>query len=272
METCLLAVFVVLDLLLFYVFFESVLVPLFLIVGIWGATETRIRASFLLFMYTLFGSLFMLLAFLVMIYHAGTSDLQLISMVDISFAHQGYLWCAIFLSFAIKTPLIPFHLWLIRAHVEAPVAGSMVLAGVVLKLATYGILRVLLPLLPEATAYFTPLAFTAGIVSIIYASLSAVRQTDFKCLIAYSSIAHMGVTILGLFSNSLQGIEGAIVLSLGHGLVSPALFYVVGSVLYDRYHTRTLRYYRGLVYYMPVAMTLFFLFTLANMGTPLTVN
>ncbi len=148
----------------------------------------------------------------------------------------------------------------------------MVLAGLVLKLATYGILRILIPLLPEATQYFSPLAFTLGIISIIYASLSALRQTDFKCLIAYSSIAHMGVTVLGLFSNTLQGIEGAILLALGHGFVSPALFYIVGSVLYDRYHTRTIRYYRGLVFYMPIGMTLFFAFTLANMGTPLTVN
>ena len=267
-EALLIALFVVLDLLLFYVFFESVLVPLFLIVGIWGASEMRIRASFLLFLYTLFGSLFMLLSFLVIIYNVGTSDLEMISFADISFDSQKILWLGIFLSFAIKTPLIPMHGWLIRAHVEAPVAGSMVLAGLVLKLATYGILRILIPILPEATAYFTPLAYTFAIISIIYASLSALRQTDFKCLVAYSSIAHMGVGMIGLFSNTVQGIEGAIVLSIGHGLVSPALFYIVGSVIYDRYHSRVIRYYRGLTLYMPVAMLFFFLFTLANMGTP----
>lgn len=281
-ETLLIALFVVLDLLLFYVFFESVLIPLFLIVGIWGAgpitangdrPETRIRASFLLFLYTLFGSLFILLAFLVIIYNVGTSDLQLISLADISFDTQKILWLAIFLSFAIKTPLVPFHIWLVRAHVEAPVAGSMVLAGLVLKLATYGILRVLIPILPEATYYYTPLAYTLRVISIVYASLSALRQTDFKCLVAYSSIAHMGVVVLGLFSNTIQGIEGALLLSLGHGFVSPALFYIVGSVIYDRYHTRVIRYYRGLVLYMPLAITLFFVFTLANMGVPgISVN
>jgi len=148
----------------------------------------------------------------------------------------------------------------------------MVLAGLILKLSTYGVLRILIPLLPEATAYFTPLAITFGVVSIIYASLSALRQTDFKCLVAYSSIAHMGVVMLGLFSNTVQGIEGAILLSIGHGFVSPALFYIVGSVLYDRYHTRTIRYYRGFTVFMPIAMFFFFLFTLANMGTPLTLN
>lgn len=149
----------------------------------------------------------------------------------------------------------------------------MVLAGLVLKLATYGILRILIPILPEATLYFTPLAYTFGVLSIIYASLSALRQTDFKCLVAYSSIAHMGVVLLGLFSNTIQGIEGALLLSLGHGFVSPALFYIVGSVIYDRYHTRVIRYYRGLVLYMPLGMSMFFLFTLANMGTPgISVN
>lgn len=149
----------------------------------------------------------------------------------------------------------------------------MILAGLVLKLATYGILRILIPILPEATAYFTPLAYTLSVISIVYASLSALRQTDFKCLVAYSSIAHMGVVMLGLFSNTIQGIEGAILLSLGHGFVSPALFYIVGSLIYDRYHTRVIRYYRGLTLYMPIAMTFFFLFTLANMAVPgISVN
>jgi NADH-ubiquinone oxidoreductase chain 4 len=161
---------------------------------------------------------------------------------------------------------------LIKAHVEAPAAGSMVLAGLVLKFATYGILRIMLPILPEAIVYFTPLALTLGIVSIVYASVSALRQTDFKCLIAYSSVAHIGVVVIGLFSNTVQGIQGAILLSLGHGFVSPALFFIVGSVIYDRYHSRVIRYYRGLTIYMPVAMFYFFLFTIANIGTPGSVN
>lgn len=272
LERLLIAVFVVIDLLLFYVFFERVLIPLFLLVGVWGASAARVRASFLLFLYTLFGSLFMLLAFLVIIYNVGRSDLEVLSLRDINFENQKILWLAIFLRFAIKTPLVPFHLWLIRAHVEAPVGTSMILAGLVLKLARYGMMRILLPILPEASLYYSPIALTLGLCSIIYASLSCLRQIDFKCLVAYSSIAHMGVVILGLFSNTIQGIEGRILLSLGHGFVSPALFFIVGSVLYDRYHTRIIRYYRGLVVYMPITVSLFFLFICGNMGVPLTVN
>jgi len=271
-ETLLIALFVVLDLLLFYVFFESVLVPLFLIVGIWGASETRIRASFLLFLYTLFGSLFMLLAFLVIIYNVGTSDLQMISLADISFENQKILWLGIFLSFAIKTPLIPFHMWLPRAHVEAPLAGSIVLAGLILKLAVYGFLRILIPLLPEATSYFSPLVQTIAVITLVYSSLTTLRQTDFKCLVAYSSIAHMSVVVAGVFSNTIQGIEGGIMLSIAHGFVSPALFMLVGGVLYDRYHTRVIRYYRGMTTYMPIFAAFFFIFTVANMGTPITRN
>jgi NADH-ubiquinone oxidoreductase chain 4 len=271
-ETLLIALFVVLDLLLFYVFFESVLVPLFLIVGIWGGSETRIRASFLLFLYTLFGSLFMLLSFLVIIYNVGTSDLQMISLADISFDSQKILWLGIFLSFAIKTPLVPFHMWLPRAHVEAPLAGSIVLAGLILKLAVYGFLRILIPLLPEATEYFSPLVQTIAVITLVYSSLTTLRQTDFKCLVAYSSIAHMSVVVAGVFSNTIQGIEGGIMLSIAHGFVSPALFMLVGGVLYDAFHTRVIRYYRGMTSYMPVFSVFFLLFTVANAGTPLTSN
>lgn len=271
-ETLLIALFVVLDLLLFYVFFESVLVPLFLIVGIWGGSETRIRASFLLFLYTLFGSLFMLLSFLVIIYNVGTSDLQMISLADISFDSQKILWLGIFLSFAIKTPLVPFHMWLPRAHVEAPLAGSIVLAGLILKLAVYGFLRILIPLLPEATEYFSPLVQTIAVITLVYSSLTTLRQTDFKCLVAYSSIAHMSVVVAGVFSNTIQGIEGGIMLSIAHGFVSPALFMLVGGVLYDAFHTRVIRYYRGMTSYTPVFSVFFLLFTVANAGTPLTSN
>lgn len=271
-ETLLITFFVVLDLLLFYVFFEAVLVPLFLIIGIWGASEKRIRASFLLFLYTLFGSLFMLLAFLVIIYNAGTSDLQMLSLEGISYENQKILWLAIFLSFAIKTPLVPFHSWLINAHVEAPVAGSMVLAGLVLKLAVYGFLRILIPLLPEATAHFSSLVQTIAVITLVYSSLTTLRQTDFKCLVAYSSIAHMSVVVAGVFSNTIQGIEGGLMLSIAHGFVSPALFMLVGGVLYDRFHTRVIRYYRGMTSYMPLFAAFFFVFTVANMGTPSTAN
>jgi NADH-ubiquinone oxidoreductase chain 4 len=272
LESLLVGVFVVLDLLLFYVFFEAVLVPLFLMVGIWGASADRIRAAFLLFLYTLFGSLFMLLAFLVIFYHVGSSDFEVISLADISFESQRWLWLAIFLSLAVKTPLLPVHIWLSRAHVEANVATSMILAGLILKLATYGFLRVLIPFLPEATSYFSPLVQTIAVVTLIYSSLTTLRQTDFKVLVAYSSIAHMAVVVIGVFSNTVQGIEGAILLGIAHGIVSPAMFFCVGGILYDKYHTRVIRYYRGLTQYMPVFSTLFFLFILGNMSTPLTLN
>lgn len=267
-ESFTLLVFVVLDLVAFYVAFEAVLIPLFLIVGIWGATSARVRASFLLFLYTLFGSLFMLLSFVSLYYITGTTDIEALTTADLAIDTQKILWLGIFLSFAIKTPLVPFHIWLSRAHVEAPAGGSMVLAGLVLKLASYGILRVLIPILPEATAEFAPLAMAMGAISIVYASLSCLRQTDFKCLIAMSSVAHMGVVILGLFSNTVQGIEGAILLSLAHGFVSPAMFFLVGSVMYDRFHSRVIKYYRGLTTLMPMFSAMFFIFTVANIGTP----
>ena len=272
LESLLITVFVVLDLLLFYVFFESVLIPLFIIIGVWGASADRVRASFLLFLYTLFGSLFMLLAFLVIFYHVGSSDFEVISLTDIHFENQKLLWLAIFLSLAIKTPLVPGHIWLSRAHVQAPVGASMILAGLILKLATYGFLRVLIPFLPEATSYFSPLVQTIAVITLIYSSLTTLRQIDFKVLVAYSSIAHMAVVVIGVFSNTIQGIEGAILLGIAHGIVSPAMFMCVGGILYDRYHTRIIRYYRGLILYMPIFSTFFFLFVLGNMSTPLTIN
>lgn len=272
MESLLIAVFVVLDLMLFYVFFESVLIPMFLVVGIWGGSDTRIRASYLLFLYTLAGSLFMLLAILVIYYNVGSTDFTVISLSNISFDRQKILWLAFFLSFAVKTPLFPFHIWLPRAHAEAPVAGSILLAGVFLKLATYGYLRILINFMPDASLYFSPLVQTIAVITIIYSSLATLRQTDFKALVAYSSIRHMGVVVLGLFSNTIMGIEGAILLSIAHGFVSPALFILVGSILYDRFHTRVIRYYRGMTVYMPVFSLLFFLFTAFNMGVPLSLN
>lgn len=272
LEALLICVFIVLDLLLFYVFFESVLIPLFLIVGIWGASINRIRASFLLFLYTLFGSLFMLLAFIYMIWCAGSSNFAAISTYDFSFNEQIILFCSIFISFAIKTPLVPFHIWLPRAHVEAPLAASMVLAGLILKLAVYGFARILIPFLPDASGYLSPIVQTVCLITLIYTSLTTIRQTDFKCLVAYSSIAHMAIVIIGLFSNTITGIEGAIILSLAHGFVSPALFMLVGGVLYDRYHTRTIRYYKGLTTMMPIFSILLFMFILGNMATPTSIN
>jgi NADH-ubiquinone oxidoreductase chain 4 len=272
LETLLIAVFVVLDLMLFYIFFESVLIPLFLIVGIWGGSDTRVRASFLLFLYTLAGSLFMLLAILVIYYNIGSTDFTIISLADISLDSQKLLWLAFFLSFAVKTPMVPFHMWLPRAHAEAPLAGSILLAGLILKLATYGYLRILINFMPDATSYFSPLVQTIAIVTLVYSSLATVRQVDFKALVAYSSIGHMSIVVLGLFSNTIIGIEGAIALSIAHGLISPAMFILVGGVLYDRFHTRVIRYYRGLTVYMPVFSILFFLTTCFNMAVPLSLN
>lgn len=264
--------FVVLDLLLFYIFFESVLVPLFIIILTWGASQSRIRAAFLLFLYTLFGSLFMLLAIMTILYYLGSTDFQLISLSEISLESQKWLWLAFFLAFAIKTPIWPLNTWLIKAHVEAPLAGSIILAGTILKLASYGYIRVLIPFLPDATNYFMPLVQTMAIISLIYASLSTIRQNDTKAVIAYSSVAHMAVSILGIFSNTVQGIEGSIILGLAHGFVSPALFIICGGIIYTRTHSRVISYHRGLAYYMPIFTIFFLLFTLCNAGIPLSLN
>lgn len=226
----------------------------------------------MLFLYTLLGSLFMLLAFLTIYYSVGSTDITMISISNMSIEFQKLLWLPICLSFIVKTPLFPFHIWLPRAHAEAPLSGSILLAGIILKLATYGYIRILLELLPDASSYFSPLLQTICVITVIYSSLTTLRQTDMKVIIAYSSIGHMAIVVLGLFSNSLQGIEGAIFLSLCHGIVSPALFILTGGVLYDRYHTRILKYYRGLNCFMPIFSIFFFIMTLANMATPLTGN
>lgn len=198
--------------------------------------------------------------------------LQLISLSEISASSQKLLWLAFFVSFAVKTPLFPFHIWLGEAHSTAPLAGSILLAAVILKLATYGYLRVLLPMFPDATNYFSPLVQTIAVITLVYASLATIRQVDTKKIVAYSSIGHQAVVVLGLFSNTIQGIEGAILLSIAHAFASPGLFICVGGVLYNRYHTRIIAYYRGLALTMPVFTILFFLFTMSNSGVPLTLN
>nr|WVH38114.1 NADH dehydrogenase subunit 4 [Cubamyces menziesii] len=272
LETLQIALFVVLDLFLFYVFFESVLPILFIIIIVYGSGVNRIRSALLFFLYTLAGSLFMLLAILQIYSYVGSTDFQLLSLNEISLESQKILWLAFFLAFAVKTPLWPLTGWLYRAHADSPLAGSILLAGTILKFATYGYIRVLINLLPDASHYFGPLVQTIAIVTLIYSSLATIIQQDTKSLIAYSSIAHMSVVILGLFSNSIQGIEGAILLSLAHGFVSPALFICVGGVIYERTGTRIIHYMRGLVTYMPVFTILFFVFTLANTGVPLSLN
>ena len=272
LETLQIGVFVVLDLILFYIFFESVLPILFLIIIIYGSGEARIRSALLLFLYTLAGSLFMLLAILQIYSYVGSTDFQIISLSEINLDSQKILWLGFFLAFAVKTPLWPLTGWLYRAHADSPLAGSILLAATILKFATYGYLRVLINFLPDATNYFSPLIQTIAIITLIYASLATIIQQDTKALIAYSSIAHMSIVILGLFSNTIQGIEGAILLALAHGFVSPALFICVGGVIYDRTGTRIIHYVRGLVTYMPVFTILFFIFTLSNTGIPLTLN
>ena len=272
LETLQICAFVSLDLLLFYIFFESVLPILFIVIVIFGHGNDRFRSAFLFFLYTLAGSLPMLLCILLIYSYIGSTDFQLISLYEISLDSQKILWLGFFLAFAVKTPMYPFIIWLPKAHSDSPLAGSILLAGTILKLATYGYLRVLINFLPDATNYFSPLIQVIAIISLIYASFSTIIQQDTKRLIAYSSVCHMAVVVLGLFSNTIQGIEGAILLAIAHGFLSPALFICVGGIIYDRTGTRIINYIRGLVTYMPVFTILFFVFTLANAGIPLTLN
>nr|YP_009175050.1 NADH dehydrogenase subunit 4 [Tricholoma matsutake]AGC15248.1 NADH dehydrogenase subunit 4 [Tricholoma matsutake]QIC20154.1 NADH dehydrogenase subunit 4 [Tricholoma matsutake]UIX25253.1 NADH dehydrogenase subunit 4 [Tricholoma matsutake]UIX25282.1 NADH dehydrogenase subunit 4 [Tricholoma matsutake]UIX25310.1 NADH dehydrogenase subunit 4 [Tricholoma matsutake] len=272
LETLQICAFVSLDLLLFYIFFESVLPIIFIIIVIFGHGTDRFRSAFLFFLYTLAGSLPMLLSILIILSYIGSTDFQLISLSEISLEAQQILWLGFFIAFAVKTPLYPFIIWLPKAHSDSPLAGSIILAATILKLATYGYIRVLINFLPDATNYFNPLIQTIAVITIIYASLSTIIQEDTKRLIAYSSVAHMGVVVLGLFSNTIQGIEGAILLALAHGFVSPALFICVGGIIYDRTGKRIINYIRGLATYMPVFTILFFIFTLCNTGIPLSLN
>jgi NADH-quinone oxidoreductase subunit M len=267
LETLMIGVFCALDLVLFYVFFEGGLIPMFLIIGIWGG-KRRVYASFKFFLYTFIGSVLMLLAILSMYWYAGTTDIvTLLTSVHFPVAMQTWLWLAFFASFAVKMPMWPVHTWLPDAHVEAPTAGSVILAGILLKMGGYGFLRFSLPMFPSATEFFTPFIFTLSVVAIIYTSLVALAQEDMKKLIAYSSVAHMGFVTMGIFTLTQQGVEGGIYQMLSHGVVSGALFLCVG-VVYDRMHTREIAAYGGLVNRMPVYAAFFLVFTLANVGLP----
>lgn len=272
LETLQIALFVVLDLFLFFIFFESILPIFYILIILYGSGENKIRSANLLFLYTFAGSLPMLLAILTIYSYVGSTDFAFISLSEISLEYQKKLFFCFFIAFAVKTPLWPFHLWLPRAHSDSNLAGSIILAATVLKFSTYGILRVLLNFLPDATHYFCPLIQTIAIITLIYASLATIIQEDTKKLIAYSSIGHMAVVTLGLFSNTIQGIEGAILLAIAHAFVSPALFICVGGILYERTHTRLISYFRGLVIYMPIFTIFFLIFILANTGIPLTLN
>ena len=266
METMMVGMFCALDLIVFYIFFEGVLIPMFLVIGVWGGPR-RVYSSFKFFLYTLLGSVLMLLAILAMFFKAGTTDIPTLMKYSFPVGMQTWLWLAFFASFAVKVPMWPVHTWLPDAHVEAPTAGSVILAGVLLKFGGYGFIRFSLPMFPDATVEFAPLIFTLSVIAVIYTSLVALAQEDMKKLIAYSSVAHMGFVTVGVFTLNVQGIEGAIYQMLSHGIVSAALFLVVG-VVYDRLHSRDIATYGGLVYRMPVYALGFMIFMLASVGLP----
>jgi NADH-quinone oxidoreductase subunit M len=266
LETLMIGVFVSLDLVLFYLFFEGGLIPMFLIIGVWGGAR-RIYASFKFFLYTLLGSVLLLIAVMAMWKTAGTTDIAALLTYHFAPSLQKWLWLAFFASFAVKLPMWPVHTWLPDAHVEAPTAGSVILAGILLKMGGYGFIRFSLPMFPDASHDFAPLIYALSIIAIIYTSLVALMQEDMKKLIAYSSVAHMGFVTMGLFSMTAQGIEGAMFQMVSHGLVSAALFLCVG-VVYDRTHTRQIAAYGGLVHRMPLYAAAFMVFTLANVGLP----
>ncbi|HEY8618039.1 NADH-quinone oxidoreductase subunit M [Phenylobacterium sp.] len=266
LETLVIGVFCALDIVLFYIFFEFGLVPMFLIIGIWGGAR-RVYAAFKFFLYTLLGSVLMLAAILAMIGISGTSSIPELMAYKFDPSLQTWLWLAFFASFAVKMPMWPVHTWLPDAHVEAPTAGSVILAGILLKMGGYGFMRFSLPMFPNASELFTPLVFALSVIAVVYTSLVAFRQTDIKKLIAYSSVAHMGFVTMGIFSGNAQGEQGALFQMISHGVISGALFLCVG-VVYDRMHTREIAFYGGLVNRMPWYAAVFMLFTMGNVGLP----
>jgi NADH-quinone oxidoreductase subunit M len=266
LETLMVGMFCALDFVAFYMFFEGVLIPMFLIIGVWGGPR-RVYAAFKFFLYTLLGSVLMMLAILAIYVVTGTTDIPTALTYDFPKSLQFWLWLAFFASFAVKVPMWPVHTWLPDAHVEAPTAGSVILAGVLLKMGGYGLIRFSLPMLPDASAYFAPMVFGLSVIAIIYTSLVALAQEDMKKLIAYSSVAHMGIVTMGIFTATPEGLQGAMVQMLSHGVVSAALFLCVG-VVYDRLHTREIARYGGLVHNMPKYAFCFMIFTLASIGLP----
>jgi len=267
MSSFLIVVFSVLDVIIFYIFFESILIPMFLIIGVWGSRTRKLKAAYQFFLYTLIGSLFMLLAIFYMFFETGSTDFQILNSFLFSEEKELLLWLAFFLSFSVKVPMVPVHIWLPEAHVEAPTSGSVILAGILLKMGTYGLLRFSLSLFPYASVYFAPLVFTLSIIAVVYTSLTTLRQIDLKKIIAYSSVAHMAFVTIGIFTFNIYGIEGSLLIMLSHGFISSALFLCVG-VLYDRHHTRLIKYYSGLTQVMPLYSFFFVFFSMANLGFP----
>ncbi|MBI5129851.1 MAG: NADH-quinone oxidoreductase subunit M [Rhodopseudomonas palustris] len=266
LETLMIGTFSALDLVLFYLFFEGGLIPMFLIIGVWGGPR-RVYASFKFFLYTLLGSVLMLLAIMALYWTAGTTDIPTLMHTAVPRNLQTWAWLAFFASFAVKMPMWPVHTWLPDAHVEAPTAGSVVLAAIMLKMGGYGFLRFSLPMFPDASVYFTPLIYSLSVIAIVYTSLVALMQEDIKKLIAYSSVAHMGFVTMGIFAGNTQGVAGSVFQMISHGIVSGALFLCVG-VIYDRLHTREIAAYGGLVNRMPIYAFVFLVFTMANVGLP----
>nr|NP_066417.1 NADH dehydrogenase subunit 4 [Ochromonas danica]AAG18383.1 NADH dehydrogenase subunit 4 [Ochromonas danica] len=266
-ELILLIIFSVLDLMLFYIFFEAILIPMFIIIGVYGSRERKVRAVYLFFFYTLCGSLLLLVGVLYIYSKIGSFNLEYLMCYQFTKTEELLLWFAFFLSFASKIPMFPFHIWLPEAHVEAPTIGSVLLAGVLLKLGVYGFIRFSLTLFPYASLFYSPFIYFLSLISIIYASLTALRQTDLKRIIAYSSIAHMNLVTLGIFAFNNIGLEGSIIQSLSHGFVAGGMFFLIG-ILYSRYHSRFLYYYGGLAHTMPVYSIFFLLLTIANIALP----
>lgn len=266
-ELFLLIIFSTLDLFIFYIFFEAILIPMYLIIGIWGSRERKIRAVYLFFFYTLVSSIMMLIGILYIYSITGTLNLEYLFHFQFTRQDQLILWLCFFLSFASKIPMFPFHIWLPEAHVEAPTVGSVLLAGILLKLGVYGFLRFSITLFPEACLFFSPIVYLFSTIGVIYASMAAIRQTDLKRIIAYSSVAHMNLVTIGIFSLNIIGLEGAILQSISHGFVSGGMFFLIG-ILYNRYHSRFLYYYGGLVHMMPLYAIFFLVFTMANIALP----
>jgi len=270
-ETCLLLAFAALDLFLFFLFFESVLIPMYLIIGKWGSRDRKIKANFYFYIYTMLGSIFLLFTIITIQFEAGSSLYCVIHNISFENVKENIYWLFLFIAFSVKIPSFPFHLWLPEAHVEAPTVGSVILAALLLKLGGYGFIRILIPCFTFSNYFFSPLVYSCCLISIIHASFTAMRQIDLKRIIAYSSIAHMNFGILGLFSLTIEGIQGCLFLMLAHGVVSAALFFSIG-ILYDKYHSRNLYYYGGLVQIMPIFSIYFLIFCFANIGVPGSCN